>query len=623
MIEDRKSKCLAYSVERIAYSIKKLNATRYPHLSGRQALNAKRFLVLSFSFALCALRFTFNCYAKEVTILYTGETHAMLYTCSCPIETDGGVARRATLIKQLRKASPDALFLDSGGFFAGGILDEYTQDKQLDTQRTLVNLKAMELMKYDAVNIGDGEFNFGLNFLQENIDKINLTFLSCNISADNLNLKTNPIKQSIVKDAGGVKIGIIGIVDPLIAQKTQGLKIVEPKAAVANQVAELRKTGVNIIVLLSQLSENEDLNLVNEIKDIDILISSHHRAKEGYFTKVNSTLILPPFWQGRNLGRITFNVRDNKITDFKVERLRLSDKVSDDPDILKILPRCFSEATCKKEGFNGECQEPGSLNSSCVFSKANKVDLLIITDKECITCNTAGVIDFLKKKFPGLNVSYRYYPDKEAKALIKDLGINALPVYLLSKKAEQEKDFEGIKANLEKRGDFYLLKPQFAGFSYFFERNKIKDRFDLFISLYDKNTKQILDAVKEFNPGIHFLVTEQEGKFDAPKGNLEVEDDLRALCVQKYYPDKFWDYINCRALNSNTSWWQDCSGSLDTNKIKTCAQSADGARLLRENIVLNKELQIMLGPAYLINNQEIFASNGAPSKEELKKIIKR
>jgi len=43
------------------------------------------------------------CYAKEITIIYTGSTHGMVYPCSCPIEPDGGIARRATLVKQLRK----------------------------------------------------------------------------------------------------------------------------------------------------------------------------------------------------------------------------------------------------------------------------------------------------------------------------------------------------------------------------------------------------------------------------------------------------------------------------------------------------------------------------------------
>ncbi|HOU37205.1 MAG TPA: hypothetical protein PK562_08060, partial [Candidatus Omnitrophota bacterium] len=62
-------------------------------------------------------------YAAEVTLLYTGETHAMLYPCSCPLEVDGGVARRATLVKDIRKSSPNVVLVDSGAFFAGGLME--------------------------------------------------------------------------------------------------------------------------------------------------------------------------------------------------------------------------------------------------------------------------------------------------------------------------------------------------------------------------------------------------------------------------------------------------------------------------------------------------------------------
>ena len=101
--------------------------------------------------AVWCLGLSMRAYAKDITILFTGQTHAMLYTCSCPIETDGGVMRRASLIKSLRKQNPEALLIDSGGFFAGGLLDEYTANVDLDRQRTEINLKAMSLMRYDAV----------------------------------------------------------------------------------------------------------------------------------------------------------------------------------------------------------------------------------------------------------------------------------------------------------------------------------------------------------------------------------------------------------------------------------------------------------------------------------------
>ena len=135
-------------------------------------------------FLVWILTIVFNsAFAKEITILYTGSTHSMLYPCNCSIETDGGLSRRATLIKQLRKNNPNILVLDSGNFFAGGLMDEYTQNTELNIKRTQDNLKAMELIKYDAVAVGEDEFNFGLDFLKENILKEGMNFLSCNISS--------------------------------------------------------------------------------------------------------------------------------------------------------------------------------------------------------------------------------------------------------------------------------------------------------------------------------------------------------------------------------------------------------------------------------------------------------
>jgi len=576
-----------------------------------------KFYVLSFSFALFALSFALNCFAKEITILYTGETHAMLYPCNCPIEPDGGIARRAALIKQLRKDNPDSLLLDSGGFFAGGLTDEYTQNTQMDMQRTNVNLKAMELMQYDAVTIGDDEFNFGKEFLLDNITKAKakMPVLSSNIQSEQF-------RPYLIKEIAGIKIGIIGVTTLYAQQKAGEVKFIEPKSAVKQAVQELKKKGADIIILLSHLGESEDLKLIREIEGIDILILGHSRSKEESTQKLDSTIILRPSWQGRRLGKLSLSVTDKKISGYKHEELRLSDKISDDPEILAILPRCFSDNNCRKEGLIGKCEGAGSLKASCAFSEAAKVSLLVILPKLCATCNPSESINFLKKSFPGLVVSYLYYPDPKADNIIRDFEVKGLPVYLLGKEAEKENGFDALKENLIIKGDYCMLKPQFIGFSYFLNRKNIKGKFDLFASLFDKNAVELLRVMRKFNPAIHFLATEQQDAFDAVKGVLEVEEYLRSVCVQKYYPESFWDYITCRAKNINTSWWEDCAEKLDLNKIKICSRSQEGKSLLKENISLNKELEIMFGPVYLLDNQEIFGSKGVPTEEELKQILK-
>ena len=550
---------------------------------------------------VCILGLAFDSYAKEITILYSGDTHAMLYPCSCPIEPAGGIARRAMLLKQLKKKYPDALVLDSGGFFAGGLLDEYTQNTDFDMERTKINLKAMDLMDYDAAAVGDDELGFGEKFFQENIGKSKVAFLSCNLKADK-------ILPYLIKEAQGIKIGIIGLTGIQARQKAEKFEIADPKVKLSETVAELKKRKVNVIVVLSHLSEREELNVLKEVDGIDIFIAGHSRAKERLPEKLGDTVILRPSWEGRKLGRITFSLKDNKVSNYKTEELRLSDKIADDQGILAMLPRCFSDSNCKKQGLIGVCQNPGAANSSCLFSEAHKIDLFVVTTKSCVTCDTEGVIKSLKKYFPGLTVTYLDYPQSDkGKKLVEDFAISGLPVYFLDKEVEKEVRFNDMKGSMDFKDDLYLLKPQYFGYTFLIDRKRIKGKLDLFISLYDQEKKPavLLETVRPRKADVHFLAVEKDSGFDSLKGIPEVEEYLRGVCVQKYYPKASFDYIVCRAKNITSSWWEDCLGKMEAAKIKACARGEEGRRLLKENIALSKELGIMLGPTCLTENQEI------------------
>jgi len=579
-------------------------------------INFKILMVLFVVFGFTARVFGTS-YAKEIAIIYTGETHGMIYPCNCPIEPDGGVARRATLVKQIRQAYPDALLLSTGGFFAGGLLDQYSQNAELDKERSLINLRAAELMKYDAITVGDDEFNFGKEFLLDNIAKSNINFLSANI-------KAGKVAAYIIKEIGGIKVGITAVTTIEASKKAEGLNILDPKEAVSSAVQELKAKGASIVILLSHLGEEEDIKLIKEVKGIDIVITGHALAYKGELpVKRGDTLFLRPVWEGRRFNKVILSVKNNKIADYKIEETRLSNVIADDPDILNMLPRCFSDRNCTKEGLIGSCQNAGTMNAACAFSEPNKVAVTVITSKNCVTCETESFTGYLKKLFPGLVVKYLYYPDSRARDIIKKLNLNAIPVYLLAKNVQSEKNFDTIKELLELKEDYYLAKPELAGVGYFIGRPETKGTLDVFLSLFDKETPATLDVLKEFNPKIHFLVLYGAGGFDALKGKAEVEEDLRAVCVEKYYPGKFWDYMICRSKNIDSSWWDNCLIGADTGKIKTCSVGPEGQELLKDNSKLNKEMRVMTGATYLMDNNAIFASRGVPLKEELKRILKR
>jgi 2',3'-cyclic-nucleotide 2'-phosphodiesterase (5'-nucleotidase family) len=216
------------------------------------------FLILSF------LTFMANSLsAEEVTVVYSGQTHAMLYPCSCPLRQDGGIGRRATLVKQLRRKYPELLLLDCGSFTAGGQLDEYTQNIRLDMQRSEINYRALGLMQYDAVGIGPDEFNFGKSFFLNNAKKTKPAYLS-------VNLDTDRVVPYIIKDSGGVKIAIIGLTGLSAKQKAEELKISAP-GQISELVNRLKNSGVQVVILLSTQGESEDLKLISKIKGIDII----------------------------------------------------------------------------------------------------------------------------------------------------------------------------------------------------------------------------------------------------------------------------------------------------------------------------------------------------------------
>lgn len=130
-------------------------------------------------------------------------------------------------------------------------------------------------------------------------------------------------------------------------------------------------------------------------------------------------------------------------------------------------------------------------------------------------------------------------------------------------------------------------------------------------------------TIKNFNPTVHFLSSLPKDNFGQAKNGAEEEEYLRSVCVQKYYPQKFWDYLICRAQNIQSAYWEDCLGGLDAQNVRTCARSAEGLALLEKNTSLVKQLQITSGPSYLLDNCEVFASQAVPSNEEFKKILKQ
>ncbi len=94
-------------------------------------------------------------------------------------------------------------------------------------------------------------------------------------------------------------------------------------------------------------------------------------------------------------------------------------------------------------------------------------------------------------------------------------------------------------------------------------------------------------------------------KFSSLHGPAEVEEDIRQLCIQKYEPDKFCDYLLLRNRALKSADWETPAkqASIDIEALKRCSQNNEGKELLKEDIKKAKELGISASPTFLYENR--------------------
>lgn len=114
----------------------------------------------------------------------------------------------------------------------------------------------------------------------------------------------------------------------------------------------------------------------------------------------------------------------------------------------------------------------------------------------------------------------------------------------------------------------------------------------------------ILDLL-DFDFTLYFIASEnQDGTFSSLHGQPEVDGDTRQLCVNKYYPDTYMDYIACVNKNYQSLPWESCltENNMDINKIKECYTGEEGKALLSENIKESNKYQVTGSPTLIIND---------------------
>ncbi|MFH2028097.1 MAG: hypothetical protein ABIJ08_03090, partial [Nanoarchaeota archaeon] len=153
------------------------------------------------------------------------------------------------------------------------------------------------------------------------------------------------------------------------------------------------------------------------------------------------------------------------------------------------IPICSSDEDCNEEGKIGICQNPSTKESECMFEDPIKLELTIINDPKCKSCDTSRMIDILKQLFLDIDIVEIKYDSPEAKSLISQLKIDSLPAYIFNSTIERAVRFENFKRALLKQGDSYLISPTASGSNYLF--NRPEQEKQLWVYVLSNDTKEI------------------------------------------------------------------------------------------------------------------------------------
>ncbi|MBP1847021.1 5'-nucleotidase [Rhizobium petrolearium] len=221
----------------------------------------------------------------ELNILHINDFHSRIeavnkYDSTCSAEEEGknecfgGAARLLTAINQTRDGmkaeNKNVLLLNAGDNFQGSLF--YT------TYKGAVEAEVLNAMKFDAMTVGNHEFDDSDDVLATFLDKVQFPVVTANVVPSAAAKIGDRIKPFIILDVGGQKIGIVGAVTnetPEIANPGPNITISDDVAKITEAVQAVKAQGVDKIIALTHVGYPRDLAAIAKIQDVDVVVGGH------------------------------------------------------------------------------------------------------------------------------------------------------------------------------------------------------------------------------------------------------------------------------------------------------------------------------------------------------------
>lgn len=250
-----------------------------------------------------------------------------------------------------------------------------------------------------------------------------------------------------------------------------------------------------------------------------------------------------------------------------------------------------------------------------------------------------GLENFIKGQNNPNNVEVKFV-DVDREAALKDpkyegLNLDYMPLYLVEKnKITEEKFAEAIKyGQLKANNDFIIFEKQ-TGNGVYVNRKPIPNQLEIFVMSqcpYGVQAEErIINAMKldklpkNVNINIRYIASEDGNSFNSLHGSAEWEEDVRQLIIKKYYPQKFWNYLEIRNKDYKSSLWDEAAEKAGINPKVFKKYWKEGLEMLREEVKHGNEYNVNSSPTVIWEGRVVtnMGSLGSlPGFEEMAKTF--
>ncbi len=240
----------------------------------------------------------------EIRILHVNDFHGFAEPYK-PLGSDelfGGIPYLAAKANELRKGRP-SLLLSAGDMIQGNNWANLFQGESV--------MEWMNEMRFDAMVLGNHEFDFGQEVLRKRISEARFPMLGANVKG------VEGLKPYVIKELKGIKVAIIGVVTEDTPASTHprnvaGLKFAPPTETVEKYIRAL-KNKVDVVIVLSHIGFPADRVLAEKVKGIDVIVGGHSHTKIIKPVSIGKTLIVQAWEHGKALGVVDLTIKDGKV----------------------------------------------------------------------------------------------------------------------------------------------------------------------------------------------------------------------------------------------------------------------------------------------------------------------